>query len=78
MSLHVFHGMGKDDVEHNSFTCEAIWSMKRITKETPKLMQLETTLRDKYLTWYMKYKVTMPVGQTRSLTKIKRDMLREF
>jgi hypothetical protein len=74
----MFHGMGKDDAEQHWFTCEAIWSVKRITDEASKIAQLETTFRDRALTWYMKYKVTAPVGQTRSLTKIKRDLLREF
>jgi hypothetical protein len=29
----MFHGMGKDDVEQHWFTCEAIWSVKRVTDE---------------------------------------------
>jgi hypothetical protein len=68
LRLHVFHGMGRDDVEHNCFTCEGIWSMKRITYEATKIAQLETTLRDIALTWYMKYKATMLVGQARDPT----------
>jgi hypothetical protein len=74
----MFHGMGKDDVEQHWFTCEAIWSVKRITDEVAKIMQLETMFRDKALTWYMKYKAIVPVGQTRSLPEIKKYMLREF
>jgi hypothetical protein len=62
LRLHVFHGMGKDDVEKHWFTCEAIWSVKRITDEASKIVQLETTFRDRALMWYMKYKVTVPVG----------------
>jgi hypothetical protein len=54
---------GKDDAEKHWFTCEAIWSMKRITDEATKIMQLETTFRDKALTWYMKYKATAPVDR---------------
>jgi hypothetical protein len=34
--------------------------------------------RDRALMWYMKYKATAPVGQARSLTEIKRDLLKEF
>jgi hypothetical protein len=70
--------MGKDDVKQHWFTCEAIWSVKRITDEATKIMQLETTFRDRALTWYMKYKATTPTGQMRSLTEIKQDLLREF
>jgi hypothetical protein len=78
LRLPMFHGMGKDDVEQHWFTCEAIWSVKRITDEATKIAQLETTFRDKALTWYMKYKATAPAGQERSLTEIKRDLLKEF
>jgi hypothetical protein len=74
----MFHGMGKDDAEKHWFTCEAIWSVKRITDEATKIMQLETTFRDRALTWYMKYKATASVGQERSLAEIKQDLLREF
>jgi hypothetical protein len=52
--------------------------MKTITNEASKIVKLETTFRDRVLTWYMKYKATTSVGQARSLTKIKRDILREF
>jgi hypothetical protein len=55
----MFHGMSKDDVEKNWFTCEDIWFMKRITDEASNIAQLETTLRDIALMWYMKYKETM-------------------
>jgi hypothetical protein len=78
LRLPTFHGMGRDDVEQHWFMCEAIWSVKRVTDEASKIAQLETTFRDRALTWYMKYKATACVGQARSLTEIKRDLLREF
>ena len=74
----VFHGTGRDDAKKHWFTCEAIWSMKRIADEASKIAQSETTFRDKALRWYMNYKGTASVGKTRSLTKIKRDVLKEF
>jgi hypothetical protein len=37
LRLPVFHGTGRDDEEQHWFTCEAIWSMKRITKEASKI-----------------------------------------
>jgi hypothetical protein len=61
LRLPMFHEMGKDDVEQHWFMCEAIWSVKRITDEATKIVQLETTFRDKALTWYMKYKATASV-----------------
>jgi hypothetical protein len=41
--------------------------MKRIIDEALKITQIETMFRDKYLAWYMMYKMIMPVGQMRSL-----------
>jgi hypothetical protein len=63
LRLPMFHGMGRDDAEKHWFTCEVIWSVKRITDEASKIAQLETTFRDRALTWYMKYKATTPMGQ---------------
>jgi hypothetical protein len=62
LRLLVFHGMGRDEAEKHWFTCEEIWSMKRITDEASKIVQLETTLKDMYVAWYMKYKTTAPKG----------------
>jgi hypothetical protein len=74
----VFHEMGKDNVEKHWFTCKSIWYVKRIIDEVAKIVQLETTFKDRSLTWYMKYKSIAPVGQLRSMENIKHDMLREF
>jgi hypothetical protein len=52
--------------------------MKRIINEASKITQLETTFKDIAMMWYMKYKVIVPTGQTRSLTESKRDLLKEF
>jgi hypothetical protein len=68
--------MGRDDVEQHWFMCEVIWYVKGVIDATSKIMQQETTSRDRTLTWYMKYKVISPMGQARSLTNIKRDILR--
>jgi hypothetical protein len=78
LRLPVFHGMSRDDVEHNWFTCEAIWSMKRITNKALNIVQVETIFRDKPLTWYINFKANALVGQTRSLIETKRDILKEF
>jgi hypothetical protein len=68
---HVFHGMGRDDVEYNWFTCEVIWSENRIIDEAFNIVQLETTFRYRSLTWYINYKVTAPTRKMRPLIDIK-------
>jgi hypothetical protein len=65
-------------MEQHWFTCEAIWSVKRITDEATKITHMETMFRDRSLMWYMKYKAIVLMGQTRYLMKIKRDLLKEF
>jgi hypothetical protein len=77
-NLLAFHETRRDDVEKHWFTYEVIWSTNHITNEASKITQLETTFRDKVPTCYMKYKVTTPAGRERSLTDIKRDLLRKF
>jgi len=78
LRLLAFHGMRRDDAEQHWFTCEAIWSMKRVTYEASNIMKLENTFIDRALTWYMKNKATTSTSHERSLTEIKRDLLREF
>jgi hypothetical protein len=78
LRLSVIHGMEKCDAEQHWFTCEAIWSVKRIHDEEFRIQHLETTFRDITITLYMKYKAIVSTRQTRSLARIKRDMLREF
>jgi hypothetical protein len=68
--------MGRDDVEQHCFMCEAIWYVKGFIDVASKIMQQETTSKDRTLTWYMKYKVISPMGQARYLANIKRDILR--
>jgi hypothetical protein len=38
LRLPMFHGMGRDDAEKHWFTCEVIWSVKRITDEASKIV----------------------------------------
>jgi hypothetical protein len=47
-------GTGKDDAEQHWFTCEAIWTVNKITDDVVKIAQLETTFRDRALQWYIK------------------------
>jgi hypothetical protein len=57
---------------------ESIWFWKRIIDEASNIAQLETTFRDRAMTWYIKYKATVPMRQPRSLTELKINLLREF
>jgi hypothetical protein len=55
MSLHTFRGYGSEDPEQHWFLYEAVWSIKNITNEAFKRAQFSTTLRDRTLSWYMKF-----------------------
>jgi hypothetical protein len=41
-----------------------------------KIVQLEMTFKEHTLLWYMKYRSTAPMGQARTLTYIKKDLLK--
>jgi hypothetical protein len=51
----MFHGTNKYDAKQHWFTSEAIWFVKRVVNDATKIMQLETTLKDRAMMWYMKY-----------------------
>ena len=72
--LPTFKGTGGEDPEQHWFLCEAIWTIKQIQDDNVKLVQLATTLRDRALTWYMKY-TTM---QNRTLAQVRNAMIKEF
>ena len=55
MKLPTFRGTGAEDLEQHWFLCEAVWTIKQIQDDNTKLVQLATTLRERGLTWYMKY-----------------------
>ena len=59
MKLPIFKGTGAEDPEQHWFLCEAMWTIKTINDDNLKLVQLVTTLRDRALTWYIKY-TTVP------------------
>jgi hypothetical protein len=68
----VFHGAGSEDPEQHLFVCEAIWTVKNVQDDDANIAQLETTFREHALLWYMKYRSTAPVGQTRTLADIRK------
>ena len=60
MKLPTFKGIGAEDPKQHWFLCESIWTIKQIQDDNTKLVQLATTLRDRALTWYMKYTTIPP------------------
>jgi hypothetical protein len=60
------------------FICEKIWEEKQITDEDTKLAQLEITLRDHTLDWYMSLATNNPPGTTRTIADIKKLLINEF
>jgi hypothetical protein len=60
------------------FVCETIWVAKNVQDEVVKIAQLETTFRGCALVWYMKLQSTTPTGQARTLTEIRKALLKEF
>ena len=74
MKLPTFKGTGAEDPEQHWFLCEAMWTIKGIHDDNIKLVQLVTTLRERALTWYMKYTSAIP----RTLVQIRTAMIKEF
>jgi hypothetical protein len=76
MRLPTFRGDGSKDPNHHWFLCEAVWSIKKIINETVKRAQFNTTLRDRTLSWYMKF--FQGVAQPKPLNVIKTTLIVEF
>ena len=74
MRLPNLRGDGSEDPDQHWFLCEAVWSIKQVTDDNIKRAQFSTTLRDRALSWYMKYSAI----QVRSLRDIKSALSAEF
>ena len=74
MQLPTFRGTGAEDLEQHWFLCEVVWTIKQIQDDNTKLVQLATTLRERDLTWDMKYTST----QNRTLVEVRTAMIKEF
>jgi hypothetical protein len=61
MRLPTFRGDGSQDQDRNWFLCEAVWSIKNITKKNVKIARFSTNLRYCALRWYMKFVTTETV-----------------
>jgi hypothetical protein len=75
MRLPTFRGDGFEDPEQHGFLCEAVWSIKNIIDEAIKQAQFNTTLRDRALSWYMKFFQGAP---PKPLNSIKTSLIVEF
>jgi hypothetical protein len=60
------------------FICAKIWEAKQIIDEDTKLTQLAITLRDHTLYWYMSLDTKSAPRTTRTLTNIKKLLIKEF
>jgi hypothetical protein len=73
-----FWGETSEEPEKNLFICEKIWEAKQITDEDTKLPQLEITLRDHALDWYMRLDVNSPQGIPKTIADMKKILVNEF
>jgi hypothetical protein len=73
-----FRGEALEDPEKHLFIYEKIWEEKQIKDEDTNLMQLEITLRDRTLDWYMSLDVNNPPRVTRAITNMKKILINEF
>jgi hypothetical protein len=76
MRLPKFKGDGSEDPEKHWFLCEAIWSIKNVIDEVVKWAQFITALRDRALSWYMKF--VQGVSQPKPLNQIKTALIEKF
>jgi hypothetical protein len=53
--LPIFRGDESEDLDQHRFLCKAVWRIKQVTDEAVKRAQFSTTLRDRSLSWYMKF-----------------------
>ena len=74
MKLPTFRGTRGEDLEQHWFLCEVVWTIKQINDDNVKLVQLATTLRERALTWYMKY----TSAQNRTPVEVRTAMIKEF
>jgi hypothetical protein len=76
MRLPIFRGDGSKDPNQHWFLCEVVWRIKQVTDEAVKRTQFSTTLRDRALSWYMKF--ASGHRQPKLLNDIKTSLSAEF
>jgi hypothetical protein len=55
MRLPIFRRDGYEYPKQHLFLCKVVWSIKQFNDEPIKRAQFSTTLRDRALSWYMKF-----------------------
>jgi hypothetical protein len=71
-------GKGDEDMEQHWFLCEAIW-LSCGNLDVNKLVNFQTTLRGRYLKWYMKsIEPGNPQGHAFMLSQFKQWFISEF
>jgi hypothetical protein len=60
------------------FVYKTIWAAKNVQDKAVNIVQLETTFRGHASVWYMKLWSTTPMGQAKTLGKIRQALLKEF
>jgi hypothetical protein len=73
-----FKGEASEDPKKHLLICENIWEEKKIIDEDNKLAQLEITLRDHTLDWYMSLATKNTLGTIRTIADIKKLLINEF
>jgi len=76
MRLTIFRGDGYEDPDQHWFLCEVVWIIKQANDEVVKRDQFNTILRDRSLSWYMKF--VKGVAQPKPLNDIKTALSAEF
>ena len=69
-----FSGRGNDDVEQHWYLCKAIWRARQ-TLDAGKLIEFQTTLRERALRWFIKWSEAHP---NPIIADVKRDFVCEF
>ena len=69
-----FSGRGNDDVEQHWYLCEEIWRARQ-TLDAGKLIEFQTTLRERALRWFIKWSEAHP---NPVIVDVKWDFVQEF
>ena len=73
MRLPIFRGDGSEYPDQHWFLCKVLWSIKQVNDEAIKRDQFINTLRDRALSWYMKF--VKGVTQPKPLNEIKTALI---
>jgi hypothetical protein len=76
MRLPIFRGDGFEDPDQHWFSCDVVWSIKKVTDKFVKRSQFSTTLRDHALRWYRNF--SSGPGQPKPLNDINIALSVEF